>query len=197
VIAISAGANHSLALRSDGTIWAWGQFCGPSSANTNIAALYVFGTPGEITSISAGVGFSLFLKNDGTVWGWGNNTNGQLGPNNTGTIFPSVIQVTGISNVTCIAAGYSHSMAVRSDSTVWTWGTNTHGELGDGTLIEKHSPLQVIGLNKIISVAAGFYHSMALASDEKVWTWGWNNGDQLGVPNTTIMERLTPRAVVE
>ena len=88
-------------------------------------------------------------------------------------------------------------LAVRSDGTVWTWGTNGSGRLGDGTTEDRPTPVQVTGLENITAVAAGASHSLALASDGTVWTWGWswgwNASGQLG--DGTVLDRSTPAQV--
>src|SRR6266851_5429957 len=82
------------------------------------------------------------------------------------------VQVTGLTGVTQVAAGGLHSLALRSDGTVWAWGYNFVGQLGNGTQTGSGTPVQVTGLTGVIQVAAGGLHSLALRSDGTVWTWG-------------------------
>ena len=125
-------------------------------------------------TISGGGYHSLALKKDGTVWAWGHNEYGQLGDGTQtlGRLTP--VQVSGLSGVIAIAAGEYHSLALKSDGTVWAWGGNYEGQLGDGTTNNKLTPVQVSGLSGVIAIAASYRHSLALKSDGTVWAWGSN-----------------------
>lgn len=92
-----------------------------------------------------------------------------------------------------VAAGWSHTLAVRADGTVWAWGSNTRGQLGDGTQQDRSAPVQVAGLSNVKAVAAGLYHSVAIKNDGTVWSWGGNDGGQHG--NGTVGAQLTPQQV--
>ena len=109
-----------------------------------------------MTAVAGGSSHSLALKNDGTVWAWGNNTNGQLGDNSeTQRLVPVKVAGQGgsgdLTNVKAIAAGSSHSLALKNDGTVWAWGNNMYGQLGDGTNTPSSTPVQV----KLPSSAGG------------------------------------------
>lgn len=78
-----------------------------------------------------------------------------------------------------IETGWNHSIALKSDGTVWNWGHNGFGQLGDGTTVQKNTPIQVSGLTNIIAVDKAGWFSVALKSDGTVWTWGGNNYGQL------------------
>ncbi|MGE5579277.1 MAG: fibronectin type III domain-containing protein [Bacillota bacterium] len=93
-------------------------------------------------------------------------------------------------DVTGVASGNNHNLALRGDGTVWAWGYNDDGQLGDGTTIQRTSPVQVSGLTGVIAIAAGDEHSLALKGDGTLWAWGRNNGGQLGDGTTTT--RKTP-----
>ncbi|MGB9849149.1 MAG: Ig-like domain-containing protein, partial [Moorellaceae bacterium] len=84
-----------------------------------------------------------------------------------------------------IAGGDNHSLAVKSDGTVWAWGWNYYGQLGDGTTINHTTPMRVTNLTGVVAVAAGIYHSLALKSDGTAWAWGWNGYGHLGDGTTT------------
>lgn len=115
------------------------------------------------------------------AWGW--NGNGQLG---NGTVQSSTSYVSvggGLGKVSQVACGVQHSMALQRDGTVWTWGWNAYGQLGDGTMQDRSLPFQ-LPLSQIVAISAGADHSMALAADSTVWTWGSNVDGQLGVGNT-------------
>lgn len=150
-------------------------------------------------SIAGGNNHTLVAKSDGTAWAWGRGQEGELG-NGTLTDSSTPIQVLGpggsgyLTGVTSVAAGRYHSLAVMSDGTVWTWGRNSDGELGNGTTTASSTPVQAIGLTGVIAVAGGQFHSLALKSDGTVWAWGYNVNGQLG--DGTRTSRSTPVQVV-
>jgi alpha-tubulin suppressor-like RCC1 family protein len=190
VIAIAAGGAHSLALRSDGTVWAWGDNqsdqLGPGIRfDPRLTPVQVYGLTGVI-AIAAGTFHSLALRSDGTVWAWGfvppSNPPGDNGPGG----HPTPTQVAGLTGVVGIAGGLYHSLALRSDGTVWAWGfRNDYGLRGVG-----ETPAQVSGLTGVVAVASGADDGLALRSDGSVWGWGSNESGQLGVGDTA--NRLTP-----
>jgi alpha-tubulin suppressor-like RCC1 family protein len=190
VTAVSAGGSHSLALRNDGTVWAWGSNddgkLGVAAGNPQRTAVQVTSLTTAVTKVAAaGGGHSLALMIDKTVKSWGRNTSGQLGVNSTLspiTTPGTVVKETGIlTNVTDIAAGRSHSLFLLEDGTVWACGYNLVGQLGDGSTINRNLAVQVVGLTGIATqIAAGFDHTLARMSDGSVWAWGLNNYGQLG-----------------
>ena len=188
VTAMAGGASRSLALRNDGTVWAWGNNVGDGTTNVHYTPVQVTAL-GGVTAIASGWKSSLALKNDGTVWAWGDNYYGELG-DGTSTNRYTPVQVTGLSGVTAIAAGELHSLALKSDGTVWAWGWNYGGQLGDGTTTQRNAPVHVTGLSGVTAVAGAGDHSLALVNDGTVWAWGDNWYGQLGDGTTT--ERHTP-----
>jgi alpha-tubulin suppressor-like RCC1 family protein len=193
-VAAAAGGAHTLALLADSTVRAWGlNGLGQLGDGTGIDSdvpVTVTGLSG-VVAIAAGLEHSLALKADGTVWAWGSNSFGQLGDGTiVGRLAP--VQVTGLSGVVAIATGASswHSLAVKTDGSVWAWGWNGWGQLGDGTYIDRLAPVQVAGLADVKSVAAGTGHSVALRIDGAVRTWGLNNHGQLG--NGTMIDTVSP-----
>jgi len=185
---IAGGQTHSLALKNDGTVWAWGaNGYGQlgDGTNTNNKLPVQVSSLTNIIAVAAGIDHSLALKSDGTVWAWGYNYFGQLG-NGTYTNSNTPVQVSSLTNIIAVAAGYQHSLALKSDGTVWTWGNNSSGQLGNGTNISKsNTPVQVSSLTGITAIAGGGSHSLALKSDGTVWAWGANNSGQLGNGNNT------------
>ncbi|AIQ70919.1 RCC1 domain-containing protein [Paenibacillus graminis] len=89
-----------------------------------------------------------------------------------------------------MAGGESYSLAVKSDGSVWAWGYNNGGQLGDGTQTDRWEPIQVTGLSGIREVSAGRTHSLAKGSDGSVWSWGSNGYGQLG--DGSLTNRLVP-----
>ncbi|MBF0473407.1 MAG: RCC1 repeat-containing protein, partial [Nitrospirae bacterium] len=196
VIAIAAYSPNSIVLMSDGTVYTWGSNLSGQLGNTtnagnqnaNPTPTQVSGISGVI-AISAGYLSSYVLKSDGSVWAWGYNGYGKLGNStnqNNGNPNPTPTQVIGISDVTAIAGGGYHAMALKSDGTVWTWGSNQFGEMGNNTNYmtgnANPTPTQVIGISGVTAIAASSY-SVVLKSDGTVWAWGRNFSGELG--NTT------------
>ncbi|MGI9103823.1 MAG: Ig-like domain repeat protein [Terriglobales bacterium] len=189
-ISVAAGSNHSLALKSDGTVWGWGSNGFGALGTGSIGQAFLSPVQANISgvvAIAAGNDHSIALESNGTVWTFGWNGMGQLGngASGTGTGTGTPTQINGLSGVIAIAAGANHSVAVRSDGTVWAWGSNSYGQLGDGTTTDRSIPVQVTGLSDVIAVAAGNFHTLALKSDGTVWAWGWNAVGQLGNSTTT------------
>ncbi|HEY0101807.1 MAG TPA: S8 family serine peptidase, partial [Pyrinomonadaceae bacterium] len=196
VTAIAAGSAFSLAVKSDGTVWAWGAnlsgVIGKSSETFSVGAPVQVAGINDVSSVSAGERHALALKRDGTVWAWGDNVDGNLGSGNISST-PTPRQVGGLSNVKEINAGSAHSVVVKTDGTVWSWGRNSGGALGDGTMTTRFVPVQVGGLNGVTTVASGHDHSGALLADGTVRMWGGNIRGQLG--DRTYVSRTTPTDV--
>jgi len=205
ITTVAAGNTHSLALRADGTVWEWG--FNPTGNNHRFTAREVQGL-NNVIAIAAGSAYSLALRVDGTVWAWGNNAQGQLGIN-TITFRHAPTQVlagaadgTYLTDIIAISAGGDHNLALRADGTTWAWGRNTEGQLGDGTTIERRSPVQVVAgaaagtyLTNIIAMSAGSERTLALRADGTVWAWGCNSDSLLG-DGTIVAQRNTPVQVV-
>jgi alpha-tubulin suppressor-like RCC1 family protein len=180
----------------------------PITASAASAAL-----PSCGSTIAAGSAHALALRADGTVWAWGANFNGQLGNNDNSlpNSQSTPVQVTDaagtgvLTGIVAIAAGGNHSMALRGDGTIWEWGANGNGELGnnDPSHTIQQKPVQVTGiggsgfLTNVVAIAAGRYHSLAILDDGQVLAWGYNGGagggGQLGIDDTfTISHEDAP-----
>ena len=183
IVAISAGESHNLALRSDGTVWAWGWNAlgqlGNGTTNDAHTPVRVIGVS-NVVAISGRAYHCLALESDGSVWAWGWNSGGQLGDSTTvDGLVPK--RVAGITNPVMISAAYKISVALMSNGTVKVWGTDTRGELGQGVFHGfSYSPVSVPGLSNVISISGSFQEPEALLADGSVWMWGWNNLGQLG-----------------
>ena len=197
VIAVSAGLNHSLALKNNGTVWAWGGNgngqLGDGTTTTRKTPVQVYGLFGVI-AVSAGSYHNLAIKNDGTVWAWGNNGSGRLG-DGTAITRKTPVQVdvlSGLAYVTAVAAGGEFSLALDSNGSVWAWGDNCKGQLGDGTTTTRKTPVQASGLvgYYAVGIAAGTGHGLARGGDSSIMAWGDNAKGQLGDGTTTT--RKTP-----
>ncbi len=182
--------------RTVGTVWAWGYNGNGQLGNgtfTTGLATQVSNLPG-VVAIAAGTDHGLALASNGAVWAWGYNAYGQLGDGTTNTT-ATPVQAMGLPpGIVAIAGGYLHSLALASDGTVWAWGYNAFGQLGDGTLTNRSTPVQVSGLSGVVAIAASSYAtSLALKSDGTVWAWGYNGDGELG--NGTTTNSSTPMQV--
>jgi alpha-tubulin suppressor-like RCC1 family protein len=186
ITAISCGQHHSLALETNGNVWAWGwnaygQLGDGTITNRSVPVRALL--PAGVVAVAAGGFHSMALLTNGNVLAWGDNSVGELGD---GTSTTSYLPVTAsIANVTAIAAGFSHSLALKSDSTISAWGQNIYSALGDGTTENRASPVPVLGMTNVVKIACGGDHSIALKNDATVWTWGRNVYGQLGDNTTT------------
>ncbi len=207
---ISAGGYHACVLKTDGTIYCWGDnYNGQLGDNTNInryTPVQVKGADGKgyltnVIQVAAGRYYTCALKTDGTVYCWGLNDFGQLGDNaNTNRYTP--VQVKGVdgkdylTNVIQVAAGEYHTCALKTNGAVYCWGDNPFGQLGDNTNTNRYTPVQVKGvggegyLTDITQISAGYYHACVLKTDGTIYCWGDNDYGQLGDNTTT--DRHTP-----
>ena len=178
---VSAGAYDTVAVRSDGTAWAWGSNLygelGDGTMTDRLAPKQVRGLSG-ITQVSAGTYYTVAVRSDGTVWAWGLNGNGELDGSANKTAHPTAEQVPGLSGITQVATDGFHTLALRSDGTVWSWGTNDHGEVGDGTTATRFSPVP-LSLAAVTQIAVGSATSAAIRSDGTLLTWGDDNSGGL------------------
>jgi alpha-tubulin suppressor-like RCC1 family protein len=199
IIQVEAGTKHAVALRKDGTVWAWGTrddgAIGDGEPKTlrpvmAIGATQVTGLQG-ITRIAARGSHNLALRSDGKVMAWGQNRYGQLG-NGTRDNGWTPAEVSGLDRIVAIATGSgsaSFSGAVRDDGTVWMWGSGTSGVMGNG--IRNPSPddpggrnllpLQVPGLANVKALSFGSGHVAALLGDGTLRMWGFDGFGQIGV----------------
>ena len=185
---IDNGYLYSLAVKTDGTLWGWGRNnqgeLGLSDTISRSSPVQI-GTLNNWSSVAAGYVSSHAIKTDGTLWGWGINTNGMLGDNTT-TNRTSPVQI-GTRTWTRIAdkGGFvqTHNMAIRSDGTLWVWGSNASGQLGLnlGSTAHRSSPVQLGTETNWASATAGDDTAMAVRTDGTLWAWGLNSSGELGL----------------
>jgi len=213
---VVAAEYTSLALKNDGTVWAWGYNptgqIGDGTSTTRPYPVQVKGLDGtgfltNVKQISATGSHILALKNDGTVWGWGYNNNGAVGDGTSNTRYTPV-QVkdtftTFLTGVATINAGRNNSFAAKTDGTVWGWGYNGNGEIGDNTFNNRYYATQVHGvgnvgfLTDVVALTAGEYHAAALKSDGSAYIWGTNGSGQFGNNSNTSSPIPTPMKTPE
>ena len=186
---VSAGNAHSLATKTDGTLWAFGL---ASSGQLGQNNLTYYSSPVQIpgttwSSFVASSANSFAIKTDGTLWAWGNNYRGQLGQSNR-TQYSSPIQIPGTTWRSVSATRFNNNFGVfatKTDGTLWSWGYNGNGQLGQNNQLEYSSPVQIPG-NTWSSISASQQHSLATKTDGTLWAWGRNVGGRLGQNNTTF-----------
>lgn len=177
VISVSAGTFHTVAVKTDGTLWTWGY---NSTGALGDGTFEDKGTPvkimGDVASASAGFERTMAIKTDGSLWAWGWNGYGQLGDGTTVDKNKPVKIINNVASVT--TSGTDFTVLVKTDGSLWTCGRNWIGELGDGTTIDKTVPVKI--MDGVVSVSSGSAHTIALKTDGSLWAWGYNREGQLG-----------------
>ena len=200
---ISAGVSHSLGVRCNGTAWAWGdnkygQFGDNSTISRSSPVSVVGGFTDWCQLSGGGFGHSLGVRVNGTAWAWGYNGRGNLGDNTSISRSSPVSVVGGFTDWCQVSAGWSKSFGIRTNGTLWAWGCNGSGQLGDNCTIDRSSPVSVVGgftdWRQVSSTQCSFSSTLGLRSDGTIWSWGPNSFGQLG-DNTTI-SRSSPVSVV-
>jgi alpha-tubulin suppressor-like RCC1 family protein len=195
---VSGGKNHTAAIKTDGTLWTWGanspygQLGNNTSTNRSIpVTTFAGGTNWK--QVTCGGYHTAAIKTDGTLWTWGYNYYGQLGNNTSGTdgLTPSTTFAGG-TNWKQVACGGYHTSAIKTDGTLWTWGRNSFGQLGDNTSgVNRSTPVTTLaGGTNWKQVTGGFDHIAAIKTDGTLWTWGCNSYGALG--DNTETNRSTP-----
>ena len=188
---VATGQYHTMAIKTDGTLWGWGaggsgqigdNLGVGSGSRSSPVQTTAFGTNWK--QVNSGYLYTTATKTDGTLWAWGSNSSGQLGDNTVTNRSSPVQTVTFATNWKQVSAGNYSIAAIKEDGTLWNWGKNSYGQLGDNTTANKSSPIQTIAFGtNWMQVSAG-YASAAIKADGTLWTWGYNTYGQLG-DNTT------------
>ena len=194
--AIATGGYHTVALKSDGTLWAWGYngygSLGDGTIVSKSAPTQEATGATDWSVIAAGGFHTIAIKADGSLWAWGNNEIGQVGDGTTVNKDAPTQESTGGTNWSAISAGDYHTVALKSDGALWAWGHNQYGQLGDGTLTHRHTPVrESTGASNWSAIATGKDHTIALKSDGTLWAWGYNSFSQVGDGNTVDISTPT------
>ncbi len=204
VAGIAAGATHTCARKTDGSVWCWGanqqgQVGDGTTQSPRPAPVLVPELASGVVEIGAGVAHTC-ARTAAATWCWGSNDEGQLGTGAPGVPQPSPVQVdlSGLDGeVTGLALGYQHTCAITSEGSAWCWGANGHGQLGDGTTQGSASPVKVtspgVGYARVVT---GQYHSCALTTDTLIQCWGFNALAQLGTAAMSEQEISPVEAVL-
>lgn len=185
VVSIAAGGYHAAAVKSDGTVWTWGNGYYGQLGYAPVGFLYnSVPAPQEVPGISNAIAVAtggyhtLVLRQDGTVLAFGRNDEGQLG-DGTRNSRSTPMTVPGLTNVSAVRAGTFNSFVILQDGTVRGWGSNG-GTLGDGSANQSLTPVQPLDVGTVLDVAGGYYHTIFLRTDRTVWATGWNVYGELG-----------------
>jgi alpha-tubulin suppressor-like RCC1 family protein len=197
---ISTGGQHSSGVRQNGTAWTWGRGqygrLGDNTATNKSSPVSVVGGFTDWCQISAGLSQTLAVRQNGTAWGWGYGNQGQLGIGCL-VFYPSspVSVVGGFTDWCQVSVNSKHSMGVRTNGSLWTWGAGDYGRLGNNCTTNRSSPVSVIGgFTDWCQVATGYRHSLAVRTNGTAWAWGNNCYGRLG-DNTTV-DKSSPVSVV-
>jgi len=194
---VSVGNKHSAVIKSDGTLWSWGKNNNGQLGNAGIVErvelMQEDTNSTDWSTLSAGRDFTIALKNDGSMWGWGSNEFGQIGNAQYKERRVPVQEDTNATDWRSISAGGNHSSAIKVDGSLWSWGKNDDGVLGDGTYTSSRAQVQESSLSQWESVSSGFNHTLAIKNDGTLWAWGSNYYGQLG--DGTVEDKNSPTLI--
>jgi alpha-tubulin suppressor-like RCC1 family protein len=185
-----SGYTNTYAITVNGALLAWGNN-GNGQLGLNNQTYY--SSPKQVGSltnwlaISSGQYHAVAVKTDGTLWSWGKNQNGELGLGTSANQYSSPKQVGALTNWATISCNLNFSVAVKTNGTLWTWGSNSGYQLGQSTAYTANvsSPVQVGALTSWLNISAGRYNVIATKTDGTLWSWGNNGAGQCGLNNTT------------
>jgi len=209
IVKLGGRPYFTLAVKSDGTVWAWGMNrygqVGNGSVNplsgpqVTVPVLVSNSLPGgpinNPLQVTCGYQFGAALATNGTVWTWGSGSHGELGQGASSSTSYYPAPAPALTNIIGISGGWFHILAMKSDGTVWAWGNNSNGELGDGTTVNRWNAVQVLNATNIVAVSGGDSHSSALASNGTIWKWGRNDVGELGNGTTNATANPIPARI--
>lgn len=194
---VSESAGVNMVIKKDGSLWAWGNNrFGQIGDGTKINKIKPVKVMDDVAAMSSLPSSSMAIKRDGSLWAWGNNYQGQLGD---GTEKNKTIPIKIMDNVLEIYTSADYGgmgasvMALKKDGSLWAWGSNNHGQLGDGTKVKKLEPVKV--MMDVSKVYISPIKSMAIKKDGSLWGWGNNDNGDLG--DGTYKDKYSPVKIME
>lgn len=182
-IDISAASTHSCAIKSNGTLWTWGYNdygqLGNGTWSENHLPTQV-GVDTDWRDVESKYRTTIAIKTNNTIWGWGKNNLSQLGNGNNVTVNSPIQIGNNSSDWKIVRTSNNHCIALKNDNTLWAWGNNSYGELGNGTNINLNFPTQIGNGDDWRDLSVGASFSLALKADHTLWSWGDNSRGQLG-----------------
>lgn len=191
---ISAGGYHAAAIKNDGTLWVWGNNdLGQVGDGTTTNRKSPVKIMNNVKSVSLGAIHSAAMKDDGTVWMWGNNECYQITSNVKSDMSTTPVLIfNSDANVKKIVSGYLNSAVIKKDGTLWAWGNNEYGQVGNGTCssyVEKPTKIA----SNVVEATLYTGHAIAIKNDGYLYAWGNNDEGQVGDGTTT--QRTTPTKI--
>jgi alpha-tubulin suppressor-like RCC1 family protein len=193
---VSSGSSHTAAIKTDGTLWTWGNGnagrLGDATLTSTSTPVTTFAGGTDWKQVSSSYRHTAAIKTDGTLWTWGLGTNGRLGNGaTTGNISTPVTTFAGGTNWKQVSSGLQHMAAIKTDGTLWIWGLGTIGRLGDATLTSTSTPVTTFaGGTNWKQVSCGNAHTAAIKTDGTLWAWGFGSNGRLG--DATLTSTSTP-----
>lgn len=200
VVSVSAGYEYTMAIKTDGSLWAWGNnLFGRLGDGSDKSQLRPVKVMDQVAMVSAGQYFTMAVKTDGSLWAWGDNSHGTLGNgeyhpalDSFSLIEPLPIKI--MDDVKYVSVSSDHTLAIKTDDTLWGWGSNYYGQLGNGLYGNEWNryagPFQTVPtkiMENVAAVSAGGSNSMAIKTDGTLWGWG-GKCEALGVENAGDMK---------
>jgi alpha-tubulin suppressor-like RCC1 family protein len=180
---VAAGEFNSFFMKTNGTIWAMGANdvgqLGTGTLYTKTNLPQQVAISGVITAIAAGGAHTLFLKDDGSLWVTGFDAYGELGDGNASGYWVTTPTQIVASGVTAVGAGYTHSLFVKNDGSLWVMGFNNYGQLGNGSAVNTNRPIQILP-SEASAGTGGQYHSLFIKTNGSLWSMGYNQYGELG-----------------
>ena len=177
--------NHIMAITSDGQLWGWGHNYRGFVIGSSDVTEQIFDRPTfimhDVIAVSAGHNRTFAIRGDNTLWAWGMNLHGELGLGEGAPAEQRVpVQIMeDMGDIIAVSAGFQHTLMITADNTLWAWGVNDLGVLGDGTTDSRLYPVRI--MENVVYAFAGIDHSMAITADGNVWAWGENSRGQLAM----------------